>query len=144
MILNPLKITLKDRAFYFKGLLLLVCRDRVIRDSEKDLLTSVGRAFDYETGFCETTIREALNNPYLTDDPPRFSNPEIAACFIRDGIRLSMADGSMHSAESEWLLETALRNGLAPDWFHAALLAGSDSSFPSEAGELEALDLIWT
>jgi hypothetical protein len=140
----PVKITLRDRALYFKGLLLVIRRDGVIGDSERGLLLAVGRAFDYETEFCETTIRDALINPYLLDDPPRFSGPEIAACFVRDGLRLAAADGSVHPAETVWLEETARLNGLSPDWFRAACAASSVGPGPAAPGDLEALNLRWT
>jgi hypothetical protein len=141
---DPVKITLRDRALYFKGLLLVVRRDGVIRDSERELLLAVGRAFDYETEFCETTIRDALINPYLLDDPPRFSSPETAACFIRDGLRFAAADGSVHPAETGWLEQTADLNGLSAGWFRAAVAEASRSPDPAAPGNLEALNLRWT
>ena len=139
-----MEITLKDRSLYFKGLLLLICRDRVIRDSERDLLMAVGRSFDYETGFCETTIRDALVNPYLLEDPPKFSNPSVAESFIRDGLRISRADGALDESETAWLKSVAERNGLAGNWFSENLGDPSDPDTDASRSPLEALSLTWT
>jgi hypothetical protein len=139
-----MEITLKDRSLYFKGLLLLICRDRVIRDSEKDLLMAVGRSFDYETVFCETTIRDALVNPYLMDDPPKFSNSHIAESFIRDGLRLSRADGAFDESERAWLKSVAERNGLEENWFSENLGDPSDPEPDWNRKPLDALSLTWT
>lgn len=138
-----MEITLKDRALYFKGLLLLVCRDRVIRDSEKDLLMAVGRSFDYETVFCETTIRDALVNPYLLEDPPKFSNPRVAESFIRDGIRLSRADGIPDESETAWLRSVAERNGLDRERFSEILNGLPESGPDKNPNSLDAMNLTW-
>jgi hypothetical protein len=139
-----MEITLKDRALYFKGLLLLICRDRVIRDSEKDLLMAVGRCFDYESEFCETTIRDALINPYLLDDLPTFSNPRIAESFIRDGLRFSRADGAFDESEMAWLKSVAERNGLEGKWFSGNPGDPSDPEPDGSCKPLEAFSLTWT
>ncbi|MBN2200349.1 hypothetical protein JW777_00175 [bacterium] len=138
-----MEITLKDRALYFKGLLLLVCRDGVILDSEKEILMTVGRSFDYETGFCESTVRDALVNPYLQDEPPVFSNPDVAESFIRDGLRLSRADGVPDEAETAWLKSVAECNGLAADWFSQNLSDLSKTGAGGNLYSLEALNLSW-
>ncbi len=138
-----MEITLKDRALYFKGLLLLVCRDGVILDSEKEMLMAVGRGFDYEREFVETTIRDALINPYLRDDPPVFSNAAVAESFIRDGLRLSRADGIPDESETVWLRSVAERNGLDRERF-SEILNGLPESGPDEnPNSLDALHLTW-
>ncbi|MDM7925537.1 MAG: hypothetical protein QUS35_05925 [bacterium] len=138
-----MEITLKDRALYFKGLLLLVCRDGVILDSEKEMLMAVGRSFDYEREFVETTIRDALVNPYLRDDPPVFSNAAVAESFIRDGLRLSRADGIPDESETVWLKSVAERNGLDRERF-SEILNGLTESGPDENPySLDALNLTW-
>ena len=139
-----MEITLKDRALYFKGLLLLICRDGVILDSEKEMLMAVGRSFDYEREFVETTIRDALVNPYLRDDPPVFSDAAVAECFIRDGLRLSRADGVPDETETVWLKSVAERNRLTEEWFLKSLEDPSAEDSAGKTGPLEALGMTWS
>lgn len=138
-----MEITLKDRALYFKGLLLLVCRDGVILDPEKEMLMAVGRSFDYEREFVETTIRDALVNPYLRDDPPVFSDATVAESFIRDGLRLSRVDGIPDETETVWLKSVAERNGLDRERFSEILNGLSESGPDKNPYSLEALNLTW-
>jgi len=138
-----MKITLMDRSLYFKGLLLLIRKDRLIHNAERDLMMRVGKIFEYETHFCEDTIRDVLVNKYIDDSPPRFSDPEIAKCFIRDGIRLSLSDGFVDEKESAWIKAVVERNELDKTWFSNALETVSKRSSETTEYDLEALCLEW-
>jgi hypothetical protein len=138
-----MKITLMDRSLYFKGLLLLIRKDRIIHNAERDLMMRVGKIFGYETHFCEDTIRDVLVNKYIDDNPPRFSDPEIAKCFIRDGIRLSLSDGLVHEKESGWMKDIAEQNGLDKIWFSKAVETVSKRGSETTEDDLEVLCLEW-
>ena len=109
---GKLKITLMDRSLYFKGLLLLTRQDRQITSAEFQLMQKVGRCLDFEPGFCESTIKEILENDFIVDSPPVFSSPEIAARFIKDGLTLGSCDHAILEAELGWLQAIALANGI--------------------------------
>jgi hypothetical protein len=132
-----------DRSLYFKGLLLLIRRDKIIRDSERDLMMHVGKHFGFETRFCENTIRDALINPYIEEVPPRFSDRAVAERFIRDGIRLSLADGQIHESESRWLKDIAHQNGIDDKWCLQAFRTVSEKLSPAQGADLEAFHLEW-
>jgi hypothetical protein len=138
-----MKITLMDRSLYFKGLLLLIRKDRVIHNAERDLMMRVGKIFGYEPRFCENTIRDVLVNKYIEDDPPRFSDPEIAKCFIRDGLKLSLSDGLVHEKESAWMKAVAERNGLDKTWFSKAVETAPKRASETIEEDLEMSRLEW-
>lgn len=115
------KITLAERSMYFKGLLLLVCNDRVIHEKERDMMMHVGKLLDFEQHFCETTITEALDNYHINAELPGFPNRDVAECFIRDGIRLALADGHFHAKENDWLKKVAEHHGLEEIWYEQAV-----------------------
>jgi hypothetical protein len=105
-------IELLDRSNYLRGLLILIRSDKVITESEKRMVLNCGASLGFERRFCETAINELLENEYILDTPPVFSNSELAECFLRDAIRVALADKTMHLFELQWLIDFAQSNGL--------------------------------
>ncbi|PKN84247.1 MAG: hypothetical protein CVU51_10850 [Deltaproteobacteria bacterium HGW-Deltaproteobacteria-1] len=135
------KITLTDRSIYFKGLLLLVCNDGVIHEKERVMMLRVGKLLDFEQRFCEKTITEALGNTLFTTELPKFSNSDVAKCFIRDGIRLALADGHFHIKENDFLKRVAVHHGLEDAWFEQAIESIVDQMASALLNGLEAENL---
>jgi len=119
------RISLIDRSLYYKGLILLIRKDHEIHDQEKKMMMTIGEMLGFETKFCAGTIEEILDNQHIIDEPPIFSETNIALCFIRAGLRLSASDGQIHKDEMAWLEAVAESNGLSHLW----------------AGELEKFNL---
>jgi hypothetical protein len=111
-----MRISLADRSLYYKGLMLLIRKDREIHDEEKNLMMCIGKILGFESVFCANAIDEIMDNKYIIDSPPLFSEPGIARCFLRDGLRLSASDGQTHKAELDWLKSVAENNDLGPLW----------------------------
>ncbi|MEE9911011.1 MAG: hypothetical protein K4571_04735 [Deltaproteobacteria bacterium] len=111
-----MKISLLDRSLYYKGLILLIRQDRKIHEEEKKMMLSIGKLLGFDPKFCAKTIDEIMDNPYIFDSPPLFSDARIALCFIRDGLGVSAADGQIHEAEIAWLKSVAEHNGLGNSW----------------------------
>ncbi|MBN1615444.1 MAG: hypothetical protein JW950_13340 [Deltaproteobacteria bacterium] len=111
-----MRISLFDRSLYYKGLILLIRKDREIHDDEKNMVMSIGKMLGFESKFCALTIEEILENKYIDDSPPCFSETNVALSFIRDGLRLSISDGRIHDAEIAWLESVAETNGLSHLW----------------------------
>lgn len=105
-------IDVKDGSNYFRGLLLLIGKDHQITQGEHALMMRIGRLLGFEAEFCDTSIRDILDNPHINDEPPRFSTGELAEKFLRDGLVLAGADAEIHAAEVEWLRAVADANGL--------------------------------
>lgn len=112
-----MKISVLDASNYFKGLLLLIGKDRKISDPEIALVQRIGRAFGFEKVFCDNAIRDILENKFILDVPPEFSTRELAKKFIKDGLILAASDNEIHPSEEEWLLSVAEKNGLDTQWF---------------------------
>jgi hypothetical protein len=108
---NAMALPLKDKSEYFKGLLVLSRRDRVINDEERDLLIKIGGILDFDKRFCEATIDDLLMNTNISRDPIVFSDENLKVCFFRDALRMALSDGDLHPAEYRWLRQTAHANG---------------------------------
>jgi hypothetical protein len=113
-----MKISVLDASNYFRGLLLLIGKDRKISDPEIALVQRIGRAFGFEKVFCDNAIRDILENKFILDVPPEFSKKELAKKFIKDGLILAASDNEIHPSEEEWLLSVAEKNGLDTQWFY--------------------------
>lgn len=80
------------------------------------MMMRIGETLGFESRFCKDTIEEIMDNKFVNDSPPLFSEPRIALSFIRDGLRLSVSDGQTHKAELDWLEAVAENNGLSSLW----------------------------
>ncbi len=138
-----MKISLLDRSLYYKGLMLLCRKDGIIHDKEKDLLMYIGEKLGFDRRFCEDTLNEILDNKYIFDAPPHFSETCIAKCFIRDGLRLSLVDGQMHELELAWLKAVAEKNSLDGTWYGDVISAASDGALGALEDGLDADCLQW-
>ncbi|MBL1213792.1 MAG: hypothetical protein HND52_10590 [Ignavibacteriae bacterium] len=101
-----------DKSNYLKGLLLLCRKDNLVAKEEKEILVSIGKELGFEKRFCENAVQEIMENEYIIDVPPKFSNKELAEKFLEDGVRLAMADKCLHLFELQWLAQTAEINNV--------------------------------
>lgn len=118
-----MKITVVDGSNYFRGLLLLIRKDRQITDSEIRLMKRIGKTLGFEREFCDNAIEEIMENTYIVDAPPEFSTKELARKFVKDGLAIAFADDEVHPSEEEWLWSAAEKNGLDLEWFRNEMLA---------------------
>jgi hypothetical protein len=114
-----MRMDLLDRSLYYKGLLLLSGRDRIIDPRERELMLRFGKILDFEKRFCEAAMDDLLNNKYLKADPVIFSDREIAECFLHDALRLAFVDEELHPKELAWLKAIASANGFTGQWLDA-------------------------
>ena len=138
-----MKISLMDRSLYFKGLMLLIRKDQAVGEEERALMMRIGRLFSFEKMFCKEVIDEILTNRHVVDEPPLFSEPAIARCFIQDGLKLSLVDGHIHDREWQWLTAVATKNNLDQNWFEALLQVTLDQSGWDLGDALEAERFVW-
>ena len=108
-----MNLNIKDASNYFKGLLLLIRKDRQITQPEIEVIKSVGTFLGFEKEFCDNAISEILKNTYIEDVPPVFSTKELAIKFLKDGVYLAFVDHEeIHPGEQQWLQSIAEKNGL--------------------------------
>jgi len=139
-----MNISILDGTNYFKGLLLLIRKDRKVSDPEVQLMMRIGKTLGFEREFCENAITEILENEHIVDAPPEFSSKEIARKFIKDGLGIALSDEEYHSAEEEWLLSVAGINGLDPAWFHEESAEAAKRKRLPERFEVEDLTLTYS
>lgn len=144
-----MNMTLQDRSLYFKGLLLLTRKDNFIADEEKALLLRLGELLDFNRAFCENTIRDVLDNPFIDEAPPLFSSKECAEMFLLDGIKMAFADHNLHKKEYEWMQEIAIQNTISEEWLAARLAdflnkdeSGANQPFVIETFSNQPLTLV--
>ncbi len=133
---DPMTLPLIVRSNYYKGLLVLSRRDRVIDDRERESLIQIGEMLDFDRRFCEATINDLLSNVHITRSPVVFSDETIKECFFRDALRIAHADGCLHPTELRWLRQVAHANGKSNQWLDALIREsrekGWDDSAPFE------------
>ena len=138
-----MKISLLDRSLYFKGLLLLIRKDREIRQEEKRLMLRLGAIMGFEKKFCKNAINEIADNKNISDVPPRFSNPRIAKFFIHDGVIISLADKKIHEAEIGWLKDVAKANGIENSIQDDYLKSFNDITSDELEKKLKVAKFVW-
>lgn len=115
------ELPLAIKSQYYKGLLVLLRRDRIIDDREKALVLRIGEIFGFDRRFCETAVGELLSNTNITREPIVFDDKIIAEHFLRDALRLALVDGELHPAEISWLRRVAHANGQTDEWLEASV-----------------------
>lgn len=116
-----MNLEILDRSNYFRGLLLLIGKDKKIESSERQILTKIGSALGFEKKFVSDAIRDLLVNKFIVNDPPVFTNQTVAMSFLIDGVKLALADEEMNKNELEFLESTAEKNGIQYQWFSNTL-----------------------
>ena len=109
-------LTLLDKSNYLKGLLILIGKDKNITEDERIHLLKISRILGFDPNFCEDAINELLENEYIIEEPPLFSNNEIAKAFIKDGIKLAFANKELHLYELNWLKAVSDKNNIEAGW----------------------------
>ncbi|MCX7875325.1 MAG: hypothetical protein N2321_04045 [Melioribacteraceae bacterium] len=107
-----MEISAQDKGKYLRGLLILIGKDHLILENEKNWFYKLSSILGYDKAFCKTILKELPENEFLIKDPPKFSNKEIAKAFIIDGIHLAFTDNKMHPNELEWINIIAEINGI--------------------------------
>ncbi len=111
-----MKINIKEAGDYFRGLLLLIGKDKRITEAESRLLKRIGKALGFEKEFCDNAIHDILVNNYIEESPPVFTSKELAEKFIKDALFVATSDNEIHSAEMEWIKIIAKKNGIYVRW----------------------------
>lgn len=113
-----MEITIQDGSNYFKGLLILIRKDKKVSKEEHAMMLRVGTRLGFDKEFIEESTREILYNIHIIVKPPVFSTRDIAEKFIRDGLIIAASDGEIHTDEEKWLLKTAKQNKIEKEWFY--------------------------
>lgn len=127
MFIDPI-----DKSNYFKGLLVLVGKDKEINRNESDLIKKVGNILGFNHDFVDKAIKNFFKNKYIIEEPPVFSNYNFAEIFIKDGIRMALINNVINLDQISWLTTTTIKNNLSKQWFFIeleSLLERNNSGF---------------
>ncbi len=116
-----MKLNLKDKSCYLKGLLVLIGKDKKISKNESDFIMNVGKRLGFDKSFCEEAINTLLENEYITDDPPVFSDQNFAKSFIEDAISIAITDNDFCLDEEDYLKSIAKENAIEESWLEEQL-----------------------
>jgi hypothetical protein len=116
-----MNLSLLNRSNYYRGLLVLLRRDRIIDARERAHMLQMGEVLDFDRRFCEATIDGLLSNAHITRKPVIFSDERIRRCFFRDALRLALVDGYLHPMELSWLRTAAHANNKSKQWLNAII-----------------------
>jgi len=116
-----MKIPIKDRSNYLKGLLIVAKKDNKLAETEKNILKDFALKLGFASDFYNETIMNLLSNKYIDEALIKFSDSVIAESFIIDGLSLAFSDNQVNNNEIHWLKGTALHNGISEEWFEKKL-----------------------
>jgi hypothetical protein len=125
-------ISQAERSIYYRGLLILVRRDRIIDVRERELMIRIGRMLDFDERFCEAALNDLLSNAHIKRETVIFSEALIAECFLHDAVRLALVDQELHPREMAWLRSVAQANGLSNKWLDDAVRRFSEETNPTD------------
>jgi len=133
-----MKLTLLDRSSYFKGLLLLIKQDNLISENEKGIIIKIGKTLGFDKSFIESAVKELLENEFITDEIPVFSDRFIAESFILDGLKVAFSDNEFSAEELEHLSNIAYQNGIDKEWLMLLI-----SKYIKNSDELNTNDFLF-
>ncbi|UCH64621.1 MAG: TerB family tellurite resistance protein [Ignavibacterium sp.] len=116
-----MKINDRDKSSYLKGLLILAKRDKVLAESEEQIIKDIASRLGFSSDFYEYTLQNLIDNEFLTEEPVLFSDKKIAQLFIVDGFKLAHSDSHLDEREISWLQDTAIKNKIDMEWFNSKL-----------------------
>ncbi len=108
MFINPI-----DKSNYFRGLLVLIGKDKDVSQNESDIIKKLGNILGFNHDFVNSAIKDIFKNKYITEEPPLFSNNNFAEIFIKDGIKVALVNSVLNLDQIKWLTSTALKNNLS-------------------------------
>ena len=112
-----IEISNLDKSNYLKGLLIVAKKDNQLAQQEKKIIRHCAEKLGFARDFYEDTLKELLENKYISEEPIIFSDKKIAESFIMEGLNLAHSDNSIDNAEIDWLRSVAIKNNLSEKWF---------------------------
>lgn len=116
-----MELNLIDKSNYFKGLLILIRKKKVVTESTRRTVKRIAAVLDFNQDFVDSSIKNLLVNKNIVEEPPKFSDCRLAESFIKDGMRLAFSDGILNLFQIQWLASTAEKNNLSKQWFFMEL-----------------------
>lgn len=116
-----MKISIQDKSNYLKGLLIVAKKDNQLATEEKEMIRFCGGKLGFAGDFVDETLRDLLDNKYISEEPIIFFDMQIAEQFIDAGLELVHLDNEIAGNEIDWLKTVAIENKLGEKWFDKKL-----------------------
>ena len=111
-----MEIKVQDKSNYLRSILVLIGKDGKIGKEERQMVLKLSHILGFSKSFCEEAVNDLLENEYIIDDPPLFSEKAIAEAFLKDGMQIAFADKDIHLYEMNWLKAVGDKNNISPEW----------------------------
>ncbi|MGK9368377.1 hypothetical protein ACSSWA_05715 [Melioribacter sp. Ez-97] len=98
-----MELTYKDKSEFLRGFLTLIRKDGAICNYERKMALIIGRHFGFAEDFCIEALDTLLENEYISEAPPVFSNREVARYFISETYNILEQIHELSLAELKWL-----------------------------------------
>lgn len=116
-----MKFNLIDKSNYFRGLLVLIRKNKTITEPTSKKVKRIAAVLDFSQEYIDISLKDLLENINIVEEPPKFSDFLIAESFIKNGIHLALTDGFINLLQIQWLANTAQKNNLSKQWFFVEL-----------------------
>jgi hypothetical protein len=116
MVLNAL-----DKSNYLKGMLVLMKKRYTIEETIDRTVKYMTELLDFNQAIIDESIKALMTNNSIADDPPTFSDFQIAESFLKDGIHVVFLDGTLNFKQIDWLINTAKINNFSEQWIFIEL-----------------------
>lgn len=107
-------ITYKDRSEFLRGFLILIRKDKIISEHERNMTIVIGKHFGFAEDFCIESLDTLLENEFISEEPPVFSNSIIADYFVTESYRIISQIHPLGENEIRWLIKVAEVNKINP------------------------------
>jgi len=135
-----MKIPVKDRGKYLRGLLIMAKMDEHISDLDREIIINTAKHLGYAADFYEGILNTLMKNEYIGNEPILFDSTNLAKHFLIDAINLAGANKNLSIEETNWLKSTASMNLVDRVWFEARL---EESNWNIPMNNLPQLDIYW-
>lgn len=112
-----MEISILDKSNYLKGLLIVAKKDNQLAEQEKKIIRHCAAKLGFARDFYENTLKDLLENKYISEEPIIFSDKKISESFVTEGLNLAYSDNSINGVEIDWLRSVAIINNLGEKWF---------------------------
>ncbi len=112
MKIVPKEIPYKDRSEFLRGFLILMKQNKNVSEYEREMAMVIGKYFGFDKEFCKDSINSILENEYISDEPPLFSDNKIAEYFVTESCNILKQLHRLTDKELNWLWKTADINKL--------------------------------
>ena len=91
-------------------------KNNKVNIDEVNMIMRIGKRLGFAYDFCKGALKDILDNKYIVDVPPKFSNKGIAHGFIEESIELEVIDNEIEANELEWIGSVIKENEMEEEW----------------------------